>query len=663
MNGKFQRLKTKLAVHPARKRLILSTVLIGATMSALDVSIINVAMPTLKSIFGVSLAVIEWTVMAYMLTLTIFLPLFGRLADIYGRSRLYNIGFVVFSGGSLLCGLSGTAMFLILSRVVQAIGAGLLQANSVALITDAFPSGERGKAIGLQVAVQAIAMSVGPFVGGILIATVGWRSIFYLNIPIGILGTLAALLILPADGEIKENLSLNRSAISSWIFIPPSDRAIREIKGKKEKIDYLGAAFFASGLALVILAFNEGVKLGWGSDTIITYFLSGAILLTLFVFTELRVDHPLIDLRLFKNVTFLLGNLTSMLSYYVLFAIMFLVPFYLERVLGYSVALTGSLLTPLLLAMAAVAPFSGYISDKYGGRIMTTSGMLISAMACFSLIFMGESANLPVLATVLISLGVGMGLFTTPNNSAIMGSAPSDKLGVAGGVLNMTRSLGLIFGVNMSGVIFTSLQHRYLAEKGYLNVQNVFSNGSIPTPVKANAFMHGFLMVIMVLMAVTVLSAFLSSVRKIKTSAIVDHEAAGTAVASSGFFHGFDRQAGGMGLFIMIVLFAGIIFSFASSRIASGSYLASERPAISNSCVTGQEQKALEAQKLAMAYYAKKYNDSRVDIDVVPRGNHMEADVRKNGELVKRLAIHDGKVTEQGTGMRDWAFDLLMDVN
>ncbi len=639
MNGNIQTLRTKASSHPGWKWFILSTVLLGATMSALDVSIVNVAMPTLKSTFGVSMAVIEWIAMAYMLTLTIFLPLFGRLADIYGRSKLYNIGFVVFSVGSLLCGMSATAAFMIISRVIQGIGAGLLQANSVALITDAFPAKERGKAIGIQGAVQAILMSIGPFVGGILIATVGWRAIFYVNIPIGILGTLAALFILPPNQKVE----------------------------KKEKVDYLGTVFFASGLSFIVLAFNEGVKLGWGSHTIMMYFLSGVVLLTLFIITELRVEYPLIDLKLFRNATFLLGNLTGMLSYYVLFAVMFMMPFYLEKVLGCSVVLTGSLLTPLLLALAVVAPLSGHISDKYGPRIMTTSGMLISALSCFALMFMGVSVRLPMLVGVLILLGLGMGLFTTPNNSAIMGSAPKDKLGVAGGVLNMMRSLGLIFGVNISGVIFTTLEHRYLTANGYQNVQHVFTNTSIPMPVKAGAFMQGFMMVIMILMAVTILSAFLSSVRKVKTVAIIDHEAAGTAVVSSGFFNGFSQESRGMALFIMLLLFAGVIGTFASSRLSSASFPAPKTvqslPVDSGHCLTGQGQSASEAKKLAMAYYTKKYNDSDVDINVMPRGDHMEADVRKNGELVTKLSIKDGNVTEHRTGFRDWTFNLLTNVN
>jgi len=639
MNGKLKIINDHISSHPSWKWFILSTVLLGATMSALDVSIVNVAMPTLKNTFGVSMAVIEWIAMAYMLTLIIFLPLFGRLADIYGRSKLYNIGFVVFSVGSLFCGMSSTAGFMIASRVIQAVGAGLLQANSVALITQAFPARERGKAIGIQGAVQAISMSVGPFVGGILIATVGWRAIFYVNIPIGILGTIAALFILPPDRKRKE----------------------------KEEIDYLGTVFFASGLAFIVLAFNEGVKLGWGSHTIMMYFASGVALLTLFIVTELKAKYPLIDLKLFKNATFFLGNLTGMLSYYVLFAVMFLMPFYLQKVLGYSVVLTGTLLTPLLLAMAVVAPFSGHISDKYGSRIMTTSGMLISALACFALMFMGASAQLPLLVAVLVFLGIGMGLFTPSNSSAIMGSAPQDKLGVAGGVLNMTRSLGFIFGINISGVIFTTLEHGYLAKKGYPNAQHVFSNSTIPMPVKADAFMHGFLVVIAVLLAINILSAFLSAARRVKTAAIIDHEAAGTVVISSGFFNGFGQEAKGTALFIMLLLFTGIVGAFASSRMRSESSLVhhtvqNETLETSHS-VSGQGQSVSEAEKLAMAYYVKKYNDTDVRIEVMPHGDHMEANVIRHGMLVKRLSIKGNTIIEHGTGLRAWALELLTNAN
>ncbi len=470
--------------RPTWKWFILINVLIGATMSALDVSIVNIAMPTLKTEFSVSMALVEWVAMAYMITLTIFLPLFGRLADMYGRSKLYNTGFVIFSVGSFFCGMAPSVQFLVGARVLQAVGAGLLQANAVALITAAFPANERGKAIGIQGATQAIAMSIGPFVGGMLIAAVGWRAIFYVNLPIGAVGTLASLLILPRDKK----------------------------KEQKETVDYLGTAFFSTGLLFLVLAFNNIVKLGLHSPTIALYFGLAVVLLSSFIITELNVKHPLIDLKMFRSFTFAVGNFTGMLSYYVLFAIMFLMPFYLERAVGYSVTLTGTLLTPIPLAMAFVAPIAGSVSDKRGPRLMTTLGMLLSALACFMLTRLGTSSHLVYLIGILIMFGIGMGFFTPPNNSAIMGAAPKDKLSVAGALVNMMRSLGLIFGVDISGLIFSDMEHNYVAEKGYAGASHIFSS-DLPVQVKADAFMKGFLAVLITLLAINLFAALLSIMR------------------------------------------------------------------------------------------------------------------------------------------------------
>ncbi|MDA8389486.1 MAG: MFS transporter [Gammaproteobacteria bacterium] len=477
--------------HPKWRWFILSTVLVGATMSALDVSIVNVALPTLQTTFKVSLAEIEWVAMAYMLTLTIFLPLFGRLADIFGRSKMYNTGFVVFTVGSAFCGLAPSAGFLVGARILQAVGAGLLQANSVALITQAFPASERGRAIGIQGAVQAIAMSIGPFVGGLLISAIGWRSIFYVNVPIGILGTFAALYCLPAAKKAE----------------------------RQEKIDYLGIALFATGLAFVVLAVNEGEALGWTSPIILTYFALGTVLLAGFIMVETHVEHPMIDLSLFKRYAFSAGNLTGLLSYYVLFAVLFLMPFYLEKIVGYGPAATGTILTPIPLAMAIVAPFAGHISDKVGSRIMTTSGMAVCALATLLLIFLGHSPNITLLVSELILLGIGMGLFTPPNNSAIMGSAPKERLGVAGGILNMMRALGLIFGVDISGVIFTALENHYVSAHGFKGTP--FK--AIPLTVREHAFLHGFAPVMLTLLLITIVAAILSVAKRDVDTTHVEH--------------------------------------------------------------------------------------------------------------------------------------------
>ncbi len=472
--------------RPAWKWFILINVLVGATMSALDVSIVNVAMPTIRTDFGASMVTIEWVAMAYMLTLTVMLPFFGRLADVIGRAKLYNLGFVVFTVGSGLCGLARSALFLILARMLQAMGAGLLQANSVALITQAFPSRELGRAIGIQGAVQAMAMAVGPFIGGILIGAIGWRWIFFVNLPVGIVGTVVGLYVLPRHVGT----------------------------GEKPRIDYLGLICFAAGLAALVLAVNTLERSGWRAPLVLGGLVAACVFLPAFVLRELKTGFPMIDLKLFRNWTFTTGNVTGMLSYYVMFAVLFLMPFYVEDVLRFGPALTGALLTPVPLAMAVAAPLAGHISDRHGARIVTTAGMAVASLACFALMLLSTHGRLPVLAGELTLLGIGMGLFTPPNNSAIMWAAPKDKLGLAGGLLNMMRSLGLIFGVDISGLVFTHVAHGYLASKGIAAVRHVSRNTAIPLPVRDGAFMHGFMSVMGSLLALTVLSTLLSIMRR-----------------------------------------------------------------------------------------------------------------------------------------------------
>ena len=470
---------------PNWKWFILITVLMGATMSALDVSIVNIGMPTMSSDFNVSTSMIAWVAMAYMITLTVFLPFFGRLADMLGRTRLYTFGFVVFTIGSLLCGIAPSAYFLIGSRVLQAVGAGLLQANSVAIVVSAFPSSERGKAIGIQGAVQAISMSIGPTVGGVLIAAIGWRAIFYVNLPIGLIGVTAALLILPKSEKAAE----------------------------KEKVDYFGTMAFVVGLGSLVLGIN-----GMGTDgftpMIVAYLAVAVVFLAIFAVTELRVRFPLIDFNMFKNGLFLLGNVTGMLSYYVLFGILFLMPFYMENVLNFSAGVAGLVLTSVSLSMAIVAPFSGNISDKYGSRIMTSAGMVAASVGCLAMIFLTSTTAVWLLIVELIIIGVGMGMFTPPNNSAIMGAAPRDKLSVAGGILNMTRSLGSIFGVAVSSLILATTEHSYLSGKGFPVPKHVFSGNDIPVVDRYAAFLHGLEISLAVMLALTIIATVLSISKK-----------------------------------------------------------------------------------------------------------------------------------------------------
>jgi EmrB/QacA subfamily drug resistance transporter len=324
-------------------------------------------------------------------------------------------------------------------------------------------------------------MSIGPFISGILISLLNWRLIFYINVPIGIIGTLMALFILPAS---KPSLK------------------------KDNKIDFLGVILCAIGLGFLILAIDQGTKIGWTSPFIIFCFLAFLIILPLFILRELKTTNPMLDLRIFKNWDFSTGNITGFLSYYVLFAVLFLMPFYLEDIMHYDAEIVGSILMPIPLAMAIIAPFAGAISDKIGSRFMTTLGMIVCTVAAFLLSFLNDNINIYFLTFIFIILGLGMGIFTPPNNSAIMLSAPEDKLGVAGGVLNMMRALGLIFGVEISSMIFTSLKLNLLAQHGY------FVESKAPFTIYRIAFMNGFSFVMISLLIICVIAVVISFTKK-----------------------------------------------------------------------------------------------------------------------------------------------------
>jgi EmrB/QacA subfamily drug resistance transporter len=459
---------------------VLGVVLIGAAMSALDVSIVNIALPTIKSEFGVRLSLIEWVSIAYMIVLTIALPIVGRLADIFGRSLLYNIGFGIFVLGSALCGLAPNALFLIVARALQAVGAGLLQANSVALITQVFRSRELGQALGIQAAIQAAAMALGPFLGAMLIAFVGWRAIFYVNVPIGIVGGIAAHIVLPRHHATN----------------------------RKQKIDYLGIVLFMAALMGLVLAVNEAEFRGWGSPVILAEIVLGLLCLAAFVKVQLKVKSPTIDLELFRRYALVAGNATGFLAYYVLFTALFLLPFYFEQVLGYSTAVSGLMLTPVPAAMAVLAPFAGAACDRFGARNLTLAGSAMLALGAFGLIFASTAREPALLVAELAILGAGLGLFTPANNRATMAAAPRDKLGLMGGLLNMMRSLGLIFGIDISGMLF-------------IVVANGGSEGAAPHGAGAAlvflakpAFMAGFQVVMVSLVGLALLAALFSWFRR-----------------------------------------------------------------------------------------------------------------------------------------------------
>jgi len=400
---------------------------IGTFMATLDASIVNLALPILRNYFNTDIATTEWVMLSYLLTITTLLLTLGRLSDMYGRKPMFMAGLLIFTLGSGLCSLSATAGQLIAFRVVQGLGAAMLMANSLSIITDVFPHTERGKALGLMGTVVSIGYITGPALGGFLIGWVGWQSIFYINIPIGLFGTVYAWKTLKSD-------QLHCG----------------------QKFDIKGAILMFLSIISLVLAITRGQVLGWGSPAIIGLSLLFAVFLVGFVMVEKRADQPMVELSLFRNSPFSASNASGFLSFTALFAVILLMPFYMEEILGYSPEHMGMAFVAVPLVMALVAPVSGWISDKTNSFLLSSLGMAISCLALFLLGNLDQDAAFLDIVIRMGMLGLGMGLFQSPNNSIVMGSVPKERLGIAGGMLAMVRNLGMVTGIAISGAVFTN---------------------------------------------------------------------------------------------------------------------------------------------------------------------------------------------------------------
>jgi len=458
--------------------LVVATVCVGAFLGQLDASIAGLVLPTLEETFDAPVASVEWVAIAYLVILAALVVPFGRLADLAGRKLLYTSGFGVFIVGSALCGFAPSLGWLIVFRIIQAVGAAMLQANSVAIITAAVARRKLGRAIGIQGAFQAIGLSVGPSVGGFLIDALGWRWVFFIAVPFGLLGMLLG-----------------------WVVLPSTVRAEASEAERPERFDWVGALLLGPSVALFLLALTFANDWGWLSPGFLGTSMLAAICLGTFVASERRALSPLVDFTLFCARLFTIGIIAGLLSYAVLFGSLFLMPFYLERILGRSPAEAGVLLTPIPVALGVMAPLSGGLTDRFGSRIPTVVGMVLSTIALLALGVLPED-GLPQTLVLLGLLGVGLGLFTPPNNSAIMGTAPPNRLGVAGGILNMTRGLGTSLGVALTGALLGVLLSIHSGEHvtGTLNTD----------PVALDLAFHQTLLFLAVLAAV---AAALSAVR------------------------------------------------------------------------------------------------------------------------------------------------------
>lgn len=403
---------------------VLATVFVGTFMAPLDSSIVNIAIPSLTKYFSVGITTVEWVVMAYLLTTSSLLLSAGRLGDMVGHKRIYIIGFITFTAASALCGFSGTVQQLVFFRVVQALGATCMMSTSPAILTDAFPPTERGKALGLISISVAIGLTVGPTLGGFIVHNFGWRWIFFVNIPIGIIVSIMAAFIL------------------------------RESKlPTVKRFDFGGSTTAFFSLFSILLALSMGDKWGWNSPQIIGLFVATAVFTALFLTIENKISEPMLDLSLFKLRLFTAANISALINYAALFVATFLVPFYLRDVFGESIQKTGLILTAIPLLTGIAAPISGTLSDKIGSRMLSTAGLAINALALFGLSRTSVDGGVIPIALLLGAFGLGAGLFQSPNSSAIMGSVPRHRLGIAAGMQATMRNVGMVLGVAMAGAI------------------------------------------------------------------------------------------------------------------------------------------------------------------------------------------------------------------
>jgi EmrB/QacA subfamily drug resistance transporter len=424
----------------AQRRTILAAVAIGTFMSALDSSVVNIAMPKMSSYFNEPLSSIEWVVMAYLLIISSLLLTYGRLGDMYGHKRIYITGFIIFTAGSALCGASASVVLLIASRVIQAVGAGMLMSMGPAIVTDITPPAERGRALGVTAVSVSVALAAGPVLGGILTTNFGWQSIFYINLPVGIAGSIWA-----------------------WRVIPK--------KGKQENqiFDIRGAAIIFIALVCILMPLSYTEKLGWESPYIIVSLAAGIMLMVLFVFFEKHTEYPMVDISLFNDRLFSMSNLSALLNYMANFSVVLLMPFYLQQLRGLDPSQAGLLIILLPLTTMLVAPISGALSDRVDSRYISSAGMAIAAFGIWQLSRLKVDSSSISIILALVTFGLGSGMFQTPNNSAIMGSVPGNRRGIASGMLATMRNIGMVLGVAVSGAIFTSRMNylnEYLPQKG-----------------------------------------------------------------------------------------------------------------------------------------------------------------------------------------------------
>jgi EmrB/QacA subfamily drug resistance transporter len=411
-----------------KKWWVLLAVGLSLFLGSVDGSIVNVAVATLMQSLNANFPTVQWVILSYLLTLTLLLVGMGRLADMVGKKRIFVTGIAIFLVGSILCGMAPNVYWLIGFRIVQAVGAAMVIALGTAILTEAWPQQQRGQVLGLAAGFISMGIVLGPVVGGLILSTLSWRWIFYVNIPIGAISLVLSLLYLSP--------------------MPP--------EGRRERFDFAGAVVMGAALLTFTLAMTVGQDIGFTDTRILLLLATSLAMALIFVWVEQRVAFPIIDLSLFRLPAFSLNLFTAVLAFIAISGVVLLLPIYLNLVLGLGMERVGLLMAAVPLIMVALQPLSGTLSDRLGTRPVSLLGLVFILAGYLAMTTLQVDSSQVGFVARMLPVAIGMSIFNSPNNSAIMGAAPRARLGVASGILSMVRTLGQVTGIAALGAFFAS---------------------------------------------------------------------------------------------------------------------------------------------------------------------------------------------------------------
>ncbi len=417
-------MSTGLFQGERRRWWTLAAVSFGLFMIMLDNTVVNVALPSIQRDLEIGLSELEWIVTGYALTFAALMLIGGKLADAYGRRRLFVIGMAVFTLASLACGLADSGTQLIAARVAQGVGASLMSPATLSIITATFPARQRGTAIGIWAGVSALALAIGPLVGGLLTDQASWHWIFFVNIPVGLLGIGASYLLIDESRDETH-----------------------------ESLDLPGLTTSAVGLFSLTYGLIEANAYGWTSPRIVGAFAVSAVSLTAFVLIERARRAPMLELALFRNRTYVGANVAVLLVSLAMFGVFFFISLYLQNILGYSAVRAGAAFLPMTLLIIVVAPIAGRLADRAGSRWLMTTGMVLLALHLLLFARLDEASTFLAILPSLAIGGVGIALVMTPSSAAAMKAVAVDNAGVGAAVLNAFRQVGGAVGIALMGAI------------------------------------------------------------------------------------------------------------------------------------------------------------------------------------------------------------------